>query len=46
MALMGQDNVNNLLKSCMILFKKHNILSINVWKQEDQIFLDIPTELE
>ena len=25
-------------KSCMISFKKHNILSINVWKQEDQIF--------
>ena len=31
----GQDNVYHFLKSCMILFKKHNILAINMWKQED-----------
>ena len=38
MALWDQDNVYHFLKSCMILFKKHNILTINMWKQEDQIF--------
>ena len=43
---MGQDNVYHFLKSCMILFKKYNILSINMGKQEDQIFLYIPTELD
>ena len=43
---MGQDNVYHFLKSCMIVFKKHNILSINMWKLEDLIFLYIPTELE
>ena len=39
MALWGQDNVYHFLKSCMVLFKKYDILAINVWKQEDQIFL-------
>ena len=38
MAPRGQDFAYYYLMSCMVLLKKHNIKTINMWKQEDQAF--------